>query len=178
MTGERGLAVGERAPAVQAPLVRPDGPTETVPLSDLYADRPVLLAFYTNDFSPDCVTEWCSFRDYDWFASGDRVQVVGVSRSRPTTHRQFIDRLGLGFPLYADRNLDITGAFDVTYRTFKLFKRPHRSLFLLDTDGTIKYRWLADHPIDPTRETPPLNEVHTAVSDALGLDDPETFGFD
>ena len=147
-------------------------------MSELFAERPVLVTFNTNDFSPDCVKEWCSFRDYDWFASGDRVRVVGVSRSRAYTHRKFIEYLDLNFPLYADRDLAISDAFGVTYRTFNIAARSRRSCFLLDSDGAIRYRWLGEHPLDPTRDQPPISEIHAAVADEFGGDGPEMFGFD
>lgn len=67
-----GLTVWTQAPTVSVPLVRPDSETETVALETLYEDRPILLTFYTNDFTPDCIEEWCSFRDYEWFATDER----------------------------------------------------------------------------------------------------------
>jgi len=171
-------SVGDDAPLFSAPLVTPDGDVEETPLSDLLGEKPVLLAFYTNDFSPDCVEEWCSFRDYDWFASGERVRVVGVSRSRAYTHKKFIDYLGLGFPLYSDRDLAIADAYGVKYRAFKVAARAKRSVFVVDTDGTIRYVWVGDHPLDPTRDHPPLDEIRETVEDLLGPEDgEETFGF-
>ena len=176
MSDSRGLAVGERAPEVSETLVRSDGETTETALSDLYGEKPILLSFYTNDFSPDCMEEWCSFRDYDWFASGDDVRVVGVSKSRPYTHRKFIDYLDLNFPLYADTDLAISDAFGVTYRVFKVAARSRRSCFLVDSDGVVRYKWVGEHPLDPTRDTPPVAEVHEAIVEEFG-DDPETFGF-
>jgi peroxiredoxin Q/BCP len=173
-----GLDVGTEPPDVAGELVRPDGSAETVALSELLADGPVLLSFYTADFSPDCIEEWCAFRDFDWFASGGAVRVVGVSKSGPRLHRRFIDRLGLGFPLYSDTDLEIAAAFDVDYRAFGLFRRARRSCFLVDTAGTIRYTWIGEHWLDPTRDVPPVGEIHEAVREELGLiDDRETFGF-
>lgn len=172
-----GLSVGTRAPSVSAPLVRPDGETTTVPLESLYSDRPILLTFYTNDFSPDCIEEWCSFRDYEWFTPDTRVDIVGVSKSRISTHRKFIDRLDLSFPLYADTDLTMAEAFDVKYRVFKLIPRARRSCFLIDRDGIIRYKWLAEHRLDPTRDTPDLDELRSAIERELGTADPDTFGF-
>lgn len=169
-----GLPVGARAPAVSATLVHPDGETETVALESLYEDRAVLLTFYTNDFSPDCIEEWCSFRDYEWFATDQRVDVVGVSKSRPATHKRFIDHLGLSFPLYADTDLAIADAFDVTYRVFNLLARSRRSCFLIDRDGVIRYTWVAEHRLDPTRSIPDLDDLHAAVERELGTADAET----
>jgi peroxiredoxin Q/BCP len=162
------LAVGEEAPAFVAPLARPTGETEVVPFASLLEERPVLLVFYTNDFTPNCVAEWCSFRDYSYLATEDRYQVVGISKSWTATHHRFIDWLDLPFPLYSDTNLDVAEAFGVDYRTFGLLRRSWRSCFLVDTDRTVRYRWLADHPLDPTRDVPDVWEVHEGVVEALG----------
>lgn len=177
MPGSTGLPVGAAAPSVREALVKPSGEVREVPLAELYADKPLLLCFYTADFSPDCIEEWCSFRDLDWFASGDHVRVVGASKSRPMFHRKFIDALDLTFPMYADTDLELAAAFDVKYRTLGLFKRSRRSCFLIDTDGTVRYRWIGDHWLDPTRATPPVGEIHDDVMEILGESEPDTFGF-
>jgi|AntDeeMetagen134_2_1112570.scaffolds.fasta_scaffold01009_4 peroxiredoxin len=161
------LEVGTEAPDFTAPLVRPERETEPVALSTLLEDSPVLLAFYTNDFSPDCVTEWCSFRDDAWFDASDEVQVVGVSRSRPFTHRRFMEQLDLSFPLYSDTDLAITEAYGVRYRLFKLLPRARRSCFLIDQEGKIRYTWVAEHPIDATRDTPSMHEIRAAIEEEL-----------
>jgi peroxiredoxin Q/BCP len=174
--GDGPLPVGQKVPDVRADLVATDGSVSSVALSELTDDRPVLLCFYTMDFSPDCVKQWCEFRDFDWFASGDHVRVVGVSRSGVRLHREFISRFEIGFPLYADTDLDLSDAFGVTYRTLGLTKRSRRSCFLVDADGEVRYRWLADHWLDPTRDLPPVSEIHEAVVDEVGPE-PENFGF-
>ncbi|WP_336034967.1 redoxin domain-containing protein [Halobacterium yunchengense] len=176
MGSEDALAVGDEVPAVSAPLVHPGGEVTETALPDLYGDRPTLVVFYTNDFSPDCVTEWCSFRDYGWFTSSDGVRVVGSSKSRVGTHRRFLEYLDLEFPLYSDRDLRVSDVFGVTYRTFKVFPRSKRSVFLVDADGVVRYRWIGEHPLDPTRDQPPLGEIRTAVEELVG-EEPETFGF-
>jgi peroxiredoxin Q/BCP len=175
-TGDGPLDVGDTAPDASAALVTTDGTVSQAPLSTLTDDRPVLLCFYTMDFSPDCVKQWCAFRDFDWFASGDHVSVVGVSRSGVRLHREFIDKFDIGFPLYADTGLALSNAFGVTYRTFGLTKRSRRSCFLIDETNEIRYRWLAEHWLDPTRDLPPVSEIHESVSAEVGPD-VETFGF-
>ncbi|WP_380678628.1 redoxin domain-containing protein [Salinigranum sp. GCM10025319] len=174
--GDGPLAVGTEAPDVRADLVDTDGSVSTVSLSELIADGPVLLCFYTMDFSPDCVKQWCAFRDFDWFAGGDHVQIVGVSRSGVRLHRRFISQFDIGFPLYADTDLDLSDAFGLTYRTLGLTKRSRRSCFLVDTDREIRYRWLADHWLDPTRDLPPVSEIHEAVVREVGPE-ADDFGF-
>jgi peroxiredoxin Q/BCP len=175
-TGDGPLTVGDVAPDVRTDLVATDGSVSSTSLSALTDDSPVLLCFYTMDFSPDCVKQWCAFRDFDWFASGDHVQVVGVSRSGARLHREFIDRFDIGFPLYADADLRLSDAFGVTYRALGLTKRSRRSCFLVDGRREVRYRWLAEHWLDPTRDLPPVSEIYEAVSAEVGPD-VDTFGF-
>lgn len=167
MSNATGIEPGREAPEFSATLVTPGGERETVSLSELLDDGPVLLAFYTNDFSPDCIEEWCSFRDYGLLEDED-VQVVGISKSGAYLHERFIDYLGIEFPLVSDPDLEVAEAYDVAYRAAKLFPRSRRSCFLVDTDGVVQYRWLADHWLDPTRDVPPVEEIHEAVREALG----------
>lgn len=168
MGHSNGLDVGDTAPEFIAPLVQPDGTTEMTRLSTLLEDEPVLLCFYTNDFTPDCVGEWCSFRDYEWFDPDDgRVAVVGVSKSLPNTHEKFMNLFDLDFPLYSDPDLDVADGFDVKYRVFKVMPRSRRSCFLIDQDRTVRYRWLGQHPIDPTMDTPPVDDLSVEIEHSL-----------
>jgi peroxiredoxin Q/BCP len=171
-----GLTVGEQAPDAAATLVRPGGETERVALSALVRERPVLLSFYPIDFSPDCIREWCAFRDFEWFASGENISVVGSSRSGPRAHRQFIDRLGLGFPLYADTDLGFADAFGVKYRAFGVSTCARRSCFLVDEDREVRYRWVAENWLDPTRDVPSMAELSTGIREALDIEAPDRFG--
>ena len=176
MTGSVGLAVGEQAPDVTATLVRPTGATEPVSLAELVGERPVLLSFYPLDFSPDCIREWCAFRDFEWFASGDHLQVVGASRSSPRIHQEFISRLDLGFPLFADTDLALAEAFGVRYRALGISARARRSCFLLDEDREIRYRWVGEHWLDPTRDVPSMTELASAIRGELDVAEADRFG--
>lgn len=57
MSDSSDLSVGDEAPEFSAPLVTNDGEVEDTSLSSLLTDGPVLLSFYTNDFTPDCIEE-------------------------------------------------------------------------------------------------------------------------
>ncbi|MFB6118501.1 peroxiredoxin family protein [Halosegnis sp.] len=174
MSDAPGLEVGETAPDFTADLVFPDGEVAPTSLSELLEDSPVLLTFYTVDFSPDCIEEWCSFRDFDWFTANDDVQVVGISKSRSYLHKRFISYLDLSFPLFSDPDLTVAEKFKVKYRALNLFARSRRSCFLVDTDRTVQFRWLGEHWLDPTRDTPPVGEIHEALMEILAAGDDES----
>jgi peroxiredoxin len=174
MSKSEGLAVGDTAPGFTADLVGLDSEVQQVSLSELVADTPVLLTFYTVDFSPDCIDEWCSFRDFDWFATSEEVQVVGVSKSCPYLHKRFISYLDLNFPLFSDPNLAVAEMFEVDYKAFHPFSRSRRSRFLVDEDRVVRYRRLGEHWLDPTRDVPPVGEIHEALTEVLATDEEET----
>ncbi|MBP1986447.1 hypothetical protein [Halolamina salifodinae] len=54
-------------------------------------------------------------------------------------------------------------------------RRARRSCFLVDQDRTIRYKWLADHWLDPTRDTPPVGEIHEAIVEELGGEETPAF---
>lgn len=149
-------------------MVQPGGSVERTSLAELAADRPVLLSFYTIDFSPDCITEWCAFRDFGWFTGNPDLRVVGSSRSGPSMHRRFIDHLDLGFPLIADTGLALAQSFGVTYRAFGVSQRSRRSCFLVDEDLAVRYRWLGEHWLDPTRSVPPVADIYEDLRAIVG----------
>lgn len=159
---------GEAVEDCELTLVRPEGTVVTTTLSALAADRPVLLSFYPADFGPDCLAEWCPFRDFGWFAGNPALQIVGSSRSDPATHRRFIDYLDLPFPLVADTALSLADAFGVCDRTSGRSRRSSQSCFLVDENREIRYRWLGDHRLDPTRSVPPVAQIHEELKAVLG----------
>jgi len=175
MSDAEGLEVGATAPDFTATLVEPGGERREASLSELVAEKPVLLTFYTVDFSPDCIEEWCSFRDFDWFSANEDVRVVGVSKSRPYLHEKFISYLDLNFPLFSDPDLDAAEKFEVSYKAFHLFSRSRRSCFLVDEEMTVRYRWVGDHWLDPTRDVPPVGDIHEALMEILDGEDDEGF---
>jgi peroxiredoxin len=65
--------------------------------------------------------------------------------------------------LYSDSDLAITEAYRVKYRLFKLLPRSRRSCFLIDRGGRIRYKWVADHPLDATHDTPSMEGIHTVI---------------
>lgn len=131
------LKVGDPAPDLTFTLH--DG--KTVKLSSL-AGKQVLVYFYPKDDTPGCTIEAQGLRDgwADIQAAG--LEVYGVSGQDAESHKAFIDKQKLPFPLVIDTDGAVAKAFHVPVRgTFAA-----RQSFLIGKDGKIKQVWLDVNP--------------------------------
>lgn len=131
--------IGELAPDFTAPVVSPAGASEdTVTLSALRG-RPVVLVFYPRDNTPGCVLQACALRD-GWADLKERAQIFGVSTDSVESHRKFITKRKLPYPLIADPDRKIVEAYGVWVRKSMLgksFMGTERSTFVIAPDGTL-----------------------------------------
>ena len=72
----------------------------TISLSD-YKGKNVILYFYPRDNTPGCTKEACGLRDRMGDLKKDNVQVIGVSFDSADSHKKFIAKHNLNFPLLA-----------------------------------------------------------------------------
>jgi thioredoxin-dependent peroxiredoxin len=97
-----------------------------------YQGTNVVLYFYPRDNTPGCTVEGKEFRElYDQFIALD-CAVIGVSTDSVESHRGFAEKHRLPFPLLADTNGELAGAFGVLERGMA-----QRATFVLDRDGRI-----------------------------------------
>lgn len=80
-------------------------------LSDHIGKRDVFLYFYPKDETPGCTAEACGLRDNMTELKQAGVDVVGVSFDDKETHKNFIFKYNLDFPLLADTNGFIADAY-------------------------------------------------------------------
>lgn len=131
------LAAGDAAPDISLKLH--DG--KEVRLSSLKGKQ-VLVYFYPKDDTPGCTIEAQGLKDgwADIQAAG--LEVYGVSMQDADSHKAFIDKYSLPFPLVVDTDGSVAKAFRVpTKMTFA-----SRQSFLIGKDGKIKQVWLEVNP--------------------------------
>jgi len=157
------LPEGTAAPAFTLPGTAMDRDATEMSeysLADALQRGPVILNFYLFDFHPACTEHMCSLHDLRWFEIDDQVTVFGVSTDRSFSHRAFAETEELTFALLSDSDGSVAESYDVFYEEFNGHKRiAKRSVFVVDTDGTIRYAWSTD---DPT-----VQPDFPAVKDAL-----------
>jgi thioredoxin-dependent peroxiredoxin len=133
------LFVGEMAPAFRAVAVGGEfGDGREVTLEDLRG-RPVVLYFYPKDDTPGCTTQACGLRD-SWASVKAKAQIFGVSVDSPKSHRKFIDKYDLPFPLLSDPEKQIVGAYGVWVEKSmygRKYMGAERSTFIVDATGRI-----------------------------------------
>jgi peroxiredoxin len=140
--------VGEKAPD----FTLPDTERKMRKLSD-FQGRKLVLAFFPGAFTSVCTREMCSFRDSLTMLNELKAQVVGVSVNDPFSNKGFAEKNMLIFPLLSDYNRDVIKLYGVELKDFaglKGYTAAKRSVFVLDRNGIIRYKWISDDPgIEP-----------------------------
>lgn len=124
------LTAGQKAPA----FTLPGTGNKAYSLAD-YAGKVVVLVFYPGDDTPVCTRQLRTYSD-DLSQFDDLgAQVLAISAQDVASHERFAAKHGLGFPLLADVDKAVAGA----YGTLGPLGFPRRSVFVIDAGGTIRY---------------------------------------
>ena len=129
------LKIGDKAPEFSG--VDSDG--KSLNLSDFKGSK-LVMYFYPKDNTPGCTAQACDLRDnYDRLISLG-YKVVGVSKDNMKSHKGFIEKYSLPFPLISDEECVILKAFDAWGRK-KFMGREYdgiiRKTFVIDETGVI-----------------------------------------
>jgi peroxiredoxin len=152
--------VGDTAPDFTRPLVN-DEYWEDVSLPDLTDEGPVCLVFHPMDGAFPATYIWNEIRDRGWT---DSLTVVGVSISTPYEHKAFVNERGIDARLFSDPANGVAREYGVEHVLDGMagVEEPRPAVFLLDTDRTVEYAWVASEWPD----FPDYDAVEAAI-DAL-----------
>ncbi|MEM7280826.1 MAG: peroxiredoxin [Pseudomonadota bacterium] len=131
------LSKGDKAPE----FTLPDDDGNTVSLTSLLSNGPLVLYFYPADFTPGCTKEACDIRDMHDDISDVGLQVVGVSPQGSESHARFRDKHNLPFKLLDDSSKEVIRAYGVNG---PLGFGVRRATFLISKEGMIEDVVLAD----------------------------------
>jgi peroxiredoxin Q/BCP len=105
-----------------------------------FKGRTLVLYFYPKDDTPGCTTQACGLRD-SWVEFRGKTELFGVSIDPPKSHRRFIDKFTLPFPLLSDEKREIVGDYGVWVEKSMYGKRymgTERSTFVIGPDSRIR----------------------------------------
>lgn len=133
---------------------------DKIRLSEQWSQAPTVLAFFPLAFTGVCTEEMCDFRDSLADFADLNARVFAISVDSRFSLDVFAEKNGLEFPLLSDFNKEAATGFGVLYEDFLGLKGvAKRSVFVIDTEGVIRYRWVTDD----ARNKPNLDEVRDAL---------------
>jgi peroxiredoxin Q/BCP len=130
------LMTGDKAPAFEA--VDQDG--NPISLKD-FSGKKLVLYFYPKDDTPGCTAEACNLRDnYDLLLKKG-YKIVGVSADDDRSHKKFIEKYVLPFPLIPDKDKKILKAYGAWGKK-KLYGKEYdgilRTTYVISEKGIIE----------------------------------------
>lgn len=114
-----------------------DGKIHT--LSD-YKGKWIVIYFYPKDDTPGCTKEACGFRDNLKHLTEKGVIVLGVSKDNVKSHKKFVEKFDLNFPLLSDESKETIKTYEA-WGPKKLMGREFEGIlrvtYLINPEGLI-----------------------------------------
>ena len=135
-------------PGTEAPdFELPSTPHQKVSLSD-FRGRPVILAFYPEDWSPVCSDQMGLYQavlpEFRKFGA----ELLGISVDGIWSHLAFAKDRNLRFPLLAD--FEPKGEVARAYHVYRSKDgTSERALFVIDADGIIRWSYVSTVGVNP-----------------------------
>lgn len=115
----------------------------------------VLLFFYPKDFTPGCTKQVCNLRD-NFDELSKYTKIIGISIDSSESHKRFIQKHELSFPLLSDTKKEVIKLYDSSgLLTAK------RNTFLINPEGNIEKIYLK---VSPTHQSEDILEFFNNIS--------------
>jgi peroxiredoxin Q/BCP len=130
------LNIGDKAPDFTAK----DQDGNDISLAN-FKGKKVVLYFYPKDNTPGCTAQACNLRDNYQDLLDKGYAVIGVSQDSEKSHKKFIEKQSLPFPLIADTDHTVHNLYG-TWGEKKMYGRTYmgtfRTTFVIDEEGKIE----------------------------------------
>jgi peroxiredoxin len=137
------LPPGTKAPDFELPST----PSQKVSLSELRG-RPVILAFYPEDWSPVCSDQLALYQEVLPEFGRFKAQLVGISVDGIWFHLAFAKDRNLRFPLLAD--FEPKGEVARAYQVYRSEDgTSERALFVIDAEGIVRWSYVSPVGVNP-----------------------------
>ena len=146
LTKAETLVSGQPAPDFELP--DQSGDIHTL---NKYRGQWVILYFYPKNDTPGCTKEACAFRDEYKTITANNAQVLGVSVDDQDSHKKFIEKYSLPFPLLADTDGAVAKQYgSLTSLGFIKFAKRHS--FIINPEGNIAVIYRDVDPANHSQE--------------------------
>ncbi len=134
------LQVGDQAPL----FTLPNQKGICVSLADALLMGPVLLGFHRGTWCPNCRRRFGDLALHSKAYLSLGVSVMAVVAQRSEKVKRYIEDTGLPFDILIDDSRDVMKIYGVWHRVgFDAWNIARPALFLIDTDRTIRYAFVA-----------------------------------
>ena len=126
----------------------PDTDRKIRKLSEFLGNK-IVLAFFPGAFTSVCTKEMCTLRDSMARLNELKAQVIGISVNDPYSNKGFAEKNMLNFTLLSDYNREVIRLYGIELKDFaglKGYSVAKRSVFILDQNGIVRYKWISDDP--------------------------------
>ena len=116
---------------------------------DSFKGKTVVLAFYPGAFTGVCDTDMCTFNDNLSKLNDSNAVVLGISVDSPWSNAAFKEKYGIEFELLSDYERSVVSDYDVTFTGLgglDGYVSANRAVFVLNSEGIVKYKWVAENP--------------------------------
>lgn len=106
-----------------------------------YPGKKIALYFYPKDNTSGCSAQACNLRDNYKELQDAGYQVIGVSVDSPASHKKFIEKYDLPFPLITDTDHKLVeefGVWGLKKMCGKEYMGTNRTTFIISPDGTVE----------------------------------------
>ena len=129
------ISVGSKAPNFKLK----DQNGTAVKLRD-FVGKKVILYFYVRDDTPGCTKQACEFRDNMDTLRRRNTIVLGVSPNSVDSHKRFVEKYNLKFPLLVDEDAKVAKKYGVWAKKSMYGRKFYgvvRSTYVIDEEGRI-----------------------------------------
>jgi peroxiredoxin/cytidylate kinase len=173
------VKVGDKAPDFNLPDVE----NRTRSLKEFLGQK-VVLVFFVGAFTSTCTKELCEFRDSMAQLIDLKAQIVGIDINVPLSNKGFAEKNRLPFPLLSDYKREVFETYGLEVPDFAgpegesvaccrgsgCYPIAKRSVFLLDENGIVRYRWVSDNPaVEPNYQEIKKVLDHTASEEQAAM---------
>ena len=110
----------------------------------------IVLSFIVAASSPVCEVELCTFRDSWKEISETGAKIVAISNDGPFANKAFAEKHNFSFPLlsdYTSKTIRDYGVLMPDLLHIKDYNAAKRSVFIINEDGKIGYKWVSEDPL-------------------------------
>lgn len=122
---------------------------------------PVVLAFFPAAFSAPSAEEMEKLNNLQKRLGSSSGNVVGISTDSRFTLNAFREQQEIDFEIVSDMSERVSQSYDVNIDVpeLGLYGVSNRAVFVLDTEGKIVYKWVAENPSNQ----PDIEEIQGTV---------------